>query len=181
MLCQSCKKENASVKCIQVINEKKTEWILCTKCAEQQGLTNPLAGLPEFFGKILANLIGEELPGIHSDDSDKTDESSPKCPSCKISFSEFEKKGIMGCPQCYDTFEAELKILLRRIHGSNHHIGSRPRQYQAAFSGEKIAILRQNLNSAVKQERYEDAAELRNRITDLENNNSAASNADQNS
>ncbi|MDZ7290487.1 MAG: UvrB/UvrC motif-containing protein [candidate division KSB1 bacterium] len=166
MLCQICKKRPAAISYTQVINQKKTQLSLCVKCAEEKGITNPLAGLPEMFGEILAHILGEE-PFLEAE-AEASGKSARRCPGCNRSFSDFEKTGLLGCDECYQTFEKELAILLRRIHGSNKHIGSRPRPRRAMTTARDLVKLRKELEEAIHKEKFERAAELRDLIRDAE-------------
>ena len=92
------------------------------------------------------------------------------CPRCGATFQDFRETGRLGCPDCYRTFEAPLRDLLRRLHGSTHHLGER---YARAASpqrgaGEQAAELREQLRLAVETENFELAAELRDRLRVLE-------------
>jgi protein arginine kinase activator len=166
MLCQICKKRHAAISYTQIINHKKTKLSVCEKCAEEKGITNPLAGLPEMFGKILANIIGEEQ--ALAKEPAETRSPRRRCKNCDTSLDDFEKTGLLGCDQCYQAFERELLLLLRRIHGSSKHIGSRPRPRRQVSSGRNVAKLRQELEQAIRREQFERAAELRDLVRDAE-------------
>lgn len=66
-------------------------------------------------------------------------------------------------------FEDRLEPLLRRIHGSDTHVGKAP-----AGAGEKARMrrqledLRKQLSRAVSDEAYEEAAKIRDRIKEVE-------------
>lgn len=165
MLCQICKKRPVAVSYTQVINNKKMQLSVCMKCAEDQGITNPLAGLPEVFGKIVANIIGEQLLA-ETEESPRS--SSRRCPKCNRSLDKFEKTGLLGCEECYHAFEKELAVLLRRIHGSSKHIGSRPRPRRVVSTERDLVKLRAELAQAIGSEKFERAAELRDLIRDAE-------------
>lgn len=166
MLCEICKKRPVAIAFTQVINNKKTQLAVCMKCAEEKGITNPLAGLPEVFGKIVANILGEELMLGATEMSKKS--SGRSCPKCNTSLDKFEKTGLLGCDECYHFFEKELAVLLRRIHGSNKHIGSRPRPRRVVSSPKDVVKLRAELAQAISKEKFERAAELRDLIRDAE-------------
>jgi len=166
MKCQFCKTASATVRCTEIINGKKSEMFLCMECAEKQGLNNPLAGLPEIFTKILENILGEEIKEAQK--GRKSEKPRRRCGACGATLAQFEKTGLLGCPECYTYFEDEIKVLLRRIHGSNQHIGNRPRSRRATAPVKKLPELQRELQQAVKDERFERAAELRNMIRDLE-------------
>lgn len=166
MLCQICKKRPVAISYTQVINQKKTQLSICVKCAEEKGITNPLAGLPEVFGKIVANILGEQALEEIEERSER--KGGRRCPGCNISLDAFEKTGLLGCDQCYETFAKELAILLRRIHGSSKHIGSRPRPRRVVSAERDLVKLRKELAEAIGKEKFERAAELRDLIRDAE-------------
>jgi len=166
MLCQICKKRPVAVSYTQIINTKKTQLSVCMKCAEEKGITNPLAGLPEVFGKIVANIIGEQI--LSQTDETTPRSSSRRCRKCNRSLDKFEKTGLLGCDECYDAFTKELTVLLRRIHGSSKHIGSRPRPRRVVTSARDVVKLRAELEQAINKEKFERAAELRDLIRDAE-------------
>ncbi len=163
MQCQVCKKAKATVRYTTVINTKKAEQYLCEACAEKTGMINPLAGIPEIFGHILAGILGEALVSSPPR-SRKKRPREPRCPSCGMTFSQFEERGKVGCAQCYKIFSGEMKILLRRLHGSSRHKGRAPRKLISATASVNLPRLRRELQEAILQERFERAAELRNLI-----------------
>ncbi len=161
-ICQICQKAPATVSITQVLNGKKQEWKLCAACAEEKGGLHSLANLPEFFEKVIANILGGKEKAMDSEMD------SLQCPTCHITFTDFEKIGLLGCPDCYDAFREELNVLLRRIHGSNKHIGSRPRPQRVFRNVPDIEALKRELQIAIEQENYERAAEYRDLIRNLE-------------
>jgi protein arginine kinase activator len=166
MLCQICKKRPVAISYTQVINQKKTQLSICVKCAEEKGITNPLAGLPEVFGKIVANILGEQA--LEEIEERPRRHGNRRCPKCDTSLDELEKTGLLGCDQCYETFEKELAVLLRRIHGSSKHIGSRPRPRRVIPAERDLVKLHKELAEAIGKEKFERAAELRDLIRDAE-------------
>lgn len=163
MRCQNCKQNKASVRFQQVVNGKKSEIFLCQACAQQQGMPDPLEDLPEFFGKIVANILGEELAKAGGAKKSSKRARQKRCERCGISLADFERKGALGCAECYHAFESEIKVLLRRIHGANFHTGRRP----LAFRGKpakNVVMLRKELERAIGKQQFERAAELRDLI-----------------
>ncbi|WP_193364675.1 UvrB/UvrC motif-containing protein, partial [Limnohabitans sp. Rim47] len=77
--------------------------------------------------------------------------------------------GRFGCSECYNEFDFRLDQLLRRIHGSARHTGKIPeRKGKTILIKKKIKELRNELERAVAKEEFERAAELRDRIRELE-------------
>ena len=162
MLCEICQLREATVKFTQIINEKKEQLNLCKNCAEEKGFTNPLGSLPQIFGGLIIGLLAEGLQQAQVKDS------SAKCTSCGQTLQIFKKTGLLGCADCYGVFDAELKVMLRRIHGSNKHIGGRPTARRLQVLVPDLEKLRRQLALAVKNEKYEEAARLRDLIHDSE-------------
>jgi protein arginine kinase activator len=92
------------------------------------------------------------------------------CAECGLSFTDFRKKGTLGCPSCYEAFEQLLAPLIERAqNGATHHAGKAPRRAGSSLDRQLcIQRLLKELDSAVAAEQYERAAELRDQINSLE-------------
>lgn len=167
MLCDICQMREATIKFTQVINLKKKEMNICKECAEKKGFANPLLSLQKLFGGflLLDQLVQPSEPALEKDII------KLRCKSCNLSWQDFQKNGLFGCKDCYDTFDEELKVILRRIHGSTKHIGNRPFNRRVVVD-KKINLdeLKKELKQAIKEEKFEKAAKLRDKIRDVEAN-----------
>lgn len=102
----------------------------------------------------------------------------PTCGGCGLVLEEFRRKGRLGCPQCYDAFAAHLAEVFERVHGARQHVGRLPGTDAAsapapadavALEREKRLVdLRQKLETAIREEAYENAARLRDELKQLE-------------
>jgi protein arginine kinase activator len=164
MLCEICHQKPATVKLTQIVNGQKKEMNLCKSCADKKGLSNPFGGLPDIVGSIILGILSQGLAEHKEEKADTT----LICENCGLSIGQFEKTGILGCSSCYQAFEEPLKNLLRRIHGSNKHIGSRPVTYRHHVEQPNVDALKRELQKAIENEEYERAAVLRDSIRDLE-------------
>jgi protein arginine kinase activator len=91
------------------------------------------------------------------------------CPRCGLSFAQLRQKGLVGCPQCYRTFERHLTAIVERAHnGGTHHVGRAPRRAGVTIDRQRqVQQLLKELDAAVASEQYERAATLRDRINTL--------------
>jgi protein arginine kinase activator len=97
------------------------------------------------------------------------DEGSLKCPSCGMTLAEFRNKGRLGCAQDYEVFREHLRPLLLRIHNASAHKGRLPGRDEQTLARERdLTRLRAELDTAIKNEAYENAARLRDQIQGLE-------------
>lgn len=164
MICEICGIREATIKFTQVVNKTKKELNLCKICAEEKGLTNPLVAFPKLIGGLILGIVGEWPEAMRRETLDL------KCRWCELTWQEFQSGGLLGCSECYESFAEPLKNLLRKMHGSNKHIGNRPVNQRQVGTVEDIERLRKELARAIQNENYERAAKLRDRIRDIEAN-----------
>ncbi len=131
---------------------------LCESCAKQ------------YLSQAPTEAIEEMPPGAESEAGDDLDELDQRaCPSCGITFKEFRAQGRLGCPHDYIAFEDELLPLLENIHGETEHCGKIPKRAPDSSQQQfRLIKLRSELRTAVEEERYEDAARLRDEIRHVE-------------
>src|SRR3989338_7437315 len=161
MQCDICSKKKATVHLTEIVDDQMSEMHLCEECArkksaqmEQQfGLADLLAGLAD-FGKSTKEEPRESI----------------KCTNCGLSYDEFRKFGRLGCSQCYESFKMHLGTLLKKVHGSNHHLGKSPSKIPPGTKKkiEDLQELKLQLEKAIQMEDFERAAEIRDRIRGLE-------------
>ena len=48
------------------------------------------------------------------------------CENCGSDFSAYNKRGRLGCSDCYSAFRDQLTPIIRKIHGNARHRGTRP-------------------------------------------------------
>ena len=165
MLCDICGKNPATVHLTEIIDEQMNELHLCEDCARDKS-----AAMEQQFGlsDLLAGMANFQKPS-----SEKEEEAvTVKCPSCGLTYADFKKIGRLGCGECYNVFRKYLAPLLKRIHGSNQHIGKAPFKVKTASRVYKkkagLQELKGQLQEAVQREAFEEAARLRDMIKDAE-------------
>ena len=163
MQCEVCGKAPATITYTEHREDKIRTLRLCQQCAEEKGLHISLTSKKFPLAEPLAALA----EGLMPDDKDRL--SSLCCRSCELPFSTFAATGRLGCPDCYGSFEAQLKPLLRKAHGSTTHTGKAPYRDGPDLTRKKeIRALYEALEKAVEKERYEEAAGIRDKIRELE-------------
>lgn len=161
MLCDICKKNDATVHLTEIVNDQMSELHLCEDCARQKSLA-----MEQQFG------LNDLLAGMA--DFGKTEKESEtavnvKCPNCGLTYADFKKIGRLGCGECYNAFSKYLAPLLKRIHGSTQHTGKSPLKVTKVLKNEiDIQALRNRLQKAIAQEAFEEAAKLRDQIKEAE-------------
>lgn len=159
MNCDVCKQKSATVFLTQIVDSKMQKVNLCEACSKEKGVTDPT-------GFALADL----LLGLGSAQEMEKTTVGTRCPSCGFSHADFKKTGRFGCAACYDTFGEGLENMLKGMHKGTEHKGKvPPRLLKAKLRDEEMKKLQRDLRKAVADEKYETAAELRDRIKQLEN------------
>ena len=91
------------------------------------------------------------------------------CPNCGITYREFREQGRFGCPHDYIVFREALLPLLENIHGDVQHVGKCPKRAPHASQQQyQLIKLRRELADAIDREEYEEAADLRDQIAEIE-------------
>ncbi len=157
MKCQKCSKA-ATMHITEILGEEQfEEHHLCEECA-QKYLYEP----PKKTGSKAEISVGEEGEEISA-------LNQKECPVCGIKFVEFRNSGRLGCPHDYQEFREELLPLLENIHGEVRHSGKTPRRLpQTRQAQTELIQLRKQLQQAVTREAYEEAAQIRDRIRQIE-------------
>lgn len=156
MLCEKCGKNHATTHIKTVVNGIVREYNLCSTCAAQSGYgSNSITGM-------LASMLGDMSP--------QTVKSQKRCSVCGATFSDIAHSGKMGCGECYKTFNDEILPYLKRVHGATRHVGKMPNRAPLIVKPKEKTVedLRQELARMVAEEKYEQAATLRDKIREME-------------
>ena len=188
MLCDNCGKREANVKYSESINGMKKEMNLCEECAKKLGITNqfnfnmPL-DFPNFFGSFLEDFSEKEFMPLFEETK------SVRCDNCGTTFEDIVNNGRLGCANCYNVFGDKLDSILKRLQGSSRHVGrleeipntadgdnkikesENEKEIKTKKKDNKLEELQEDLKAAIKDERYEDAAKIRDEIKQEEKNN----------
>ena len=174
MLCQNCKKNEATTHIKRVVNGEATESHHCHSCAQNSGFV-------EFFDDFSLN-----LPGIFSsffgDSMFALGESKlTRCEKCGCCFDDIINSGKVGCADCYEKFYSKLLPSIQRIHGKAKHAGKVPEIHETLEAKkeepkektpeEKIAELNIQMQKAIEEQNFEQAAVLRDEIKSLKGEN----------
>jgi len=189
MLCQRCHQRQATVFFSQTVGNETTQAHLCEVCAQEQTQAyggmfpmgfNPFAAMSDFVNQFMnwgGGEIQEVQPGRISPAAAGLE---AQCPHCGYQLSTFRQNGRLGCTRCYESFKAALDPLISSIHGNVRHMEESGEKEKKASQVQKVPpapaepknpqvrLLRDKLKEAVQNEKYEEAARLRDEIHQLE-------------
>lgn len=169
MICEKCKKNEATIHLSEVIKDIKSEVHLCEECARDVGLNTKISNFSLSLPEMLTFLNIDEA-------ADYTD--PKRCPTCGSDFIDYKREGKLGCPECYNSLADYLEPVLAGFYGEKRHIGKFPiyndetgpvirAVKREKNTAESISDLQAQLDLAVSDERYEEAALLRDRIREI--------------
>jgi protein arginine kinase activator len=162
ILCDICQEKLATVHYTEIVENKLKKMDLCEDCAKQKNI-----------GINIQFSVADILKGLTESHIEKKEETAKKCPFCGLTFAMFRKTGKLGCGECYDVFADQLLPIINDIHKNEQHVGTKPagtpsRQRTAVKNKVRLDELAAELEEAVKNEKYEEAAVLRDKMKSLQ-------------
>lgn len=170
MLCDICKKKEAVIHIQEISAAGKKIINLCNDCADKHSQTaDPLMQFGSLnFGEVLENIKKISADIVKQKNAA---ENSSVCPQCGWNLQKMdENNGLLGCAECYKTFDDVIMKTVANIHRSRIHTGKRPGKNKNAppeIRREKLRKLESDLQNAVQLEEYERAAVIRDEIASL--------------
>jgi len=173
MLCDNCKKNEATIHIKKLMNGDKQEYSLCEACANELNEMNFVdissIGLNNTF--TVQDLLGGIIDYVNQS-SQSSAVNIPTCKTCGMSYTEFKKTGLMGCSECYESFKDSLIPIIKRVQGNIEHVGKIPKKSGKEIMGKKLLLkLKEELSKAINSEEYERAAEIRDEIRGIQGTN----------
>lgn len=183
MKCQNCGENEANFRYTEIINGVKKEIALCDECRKKLGIQGLDFNIPINFSSFLGDFLNEydntELfPML-------TKPKQLKCDTCGMTYEQFMRDGKFGCSNCYNIFDSKIEPLLKRVHGETKYLGRKGKvsktpvlkteEKQEEVKDEKteketvLADMKKELKKLIKEEKYEEAAILRDKIKTMEN------------
>ena len=173
MLCENCKKHEATTYIKTNVNGDVHEYHLCPECAAKmqgEGVFGSMHGFDGMFPvsgfDLVSSLLSSPFGGFGAVPSIG---SGKRCSCCGSDFTSIAKSGKAGCPNCYTEFRAKLAPTIRKLHGNTVHCGKHSKVTTKQNNESQLESLRKQLAEAVSNENYELAAELRDKIKAMEN------------
>jgi protein arginine kinase activator len=183
MNCDRCKKIKATIHLTEIIRDNRSEVHLCETCAREMGLNTKLSNFSLTATEMLSFLNLNEISENRDESGNDmlfNDNESSTCKKCGCSFLDFKQTGQLGCEHCFQSMRKPLASVISACHGEKMHVGKIPHiihdiienpeekmETSDEFSelkNESLSNLKKKLDEAVEEERYEEAALLRDLI-----------------
>ena len=158
MRCEKCNNNNATVRLQKIQNGKISETLLCDNCSDEFEISM-------LVENIFYELFNQTKIGFMQQMKENHTSCKTKCPNCGISFQEIKKDGNLGCAECYAYFKEPLIHAINEAHGDYLHDGKYPERTGVKLKHENHKKkLKSLLENAIKEENFELAAKLRDKL-----------------
>lgn len=182
MLCEKCGKNTATFHYTEVLNGVKNEHHLCGECAANTDVSyySSIFDNDMNLTKLLSGILGGR--SVFADSEKEDPARQVQCPRCHTTYGDFVANSSFGCPDCYEVFGPLIADTIKKLQGSDRHIGKKPLLYrkhgqraEADVTEEKaetdsrreIDFLSKKLKEAVAEEDFAEAAKLRDMIAGI--------------
>ena len=164
MKCQHCNHNEATTHIKKNVNGNVTEMHLCSDCARELGVKEEFSPESFFNDTFFGNFLGAGVPAMNILSG------IDHCEYCGSTFNDIVKSGRVGCANCYSKFEDRLQPTITKMHGNAKHIGKNvtyTEEKEAEPEISELDKLKNDLKLAIKEQRFEDAAVLRDKINEM--------------
>lgn len=164
MKCQHCNHNEATTHIKKNVNGNVTEMHLCSDCARELGVMEEFSPESFFNDTFFGNFLGAGVPAMNILSG------IDHCEYCGSTFNDIVKNGRVGCANCYSKFEDRLQPTITKMHGNAKHIGKNvtyTEEKEAEPEISELDKLKNDLKLAIKEQRFEDAAVLRDKIIEM--------------
>lgn len=162
MLCENCKKNEATVFYEENINGKKKAYNLCSECAAEKGIDIPDFGreMLNFGTELFNGMLGAAsiVPGLIAGSlgAPQKKETQKRCPVCGSTLADIMRNGKLGCGECYSVFGGMPLPKPKK----------EPEEKKDAADGGDITgynreKLEEKMKEAIAAENFEEAARIR--------------------
>jgi protein arginine kinase activator len=154
VLCEKCQVREAEIAVKQVMGDEERHLMLCHECARKTAEKLAMSVMEMILDATLVHGGGREVARV----------GDAICPTCGLTRREFKKSTRLGCARCYEAFARDIEPIIKDSHRGEYHIGKAPASERLT---QQLIRLEADLQVAIKEQRFEDAAEIRDRIRGL--------------
>jgi protein arginine kinase activator len=148
------------VQMTQIVNDSMQEISLCNACAQKCGIFESdvphLSILKNIGSALISKMQALSFSPVCS------------CDGCGFSLSNYKETGFVGCPKCYSGMYDFMIKTIENLQKSTKHIGKIPGHMDDKSLNTNLNDSRESLEEAMKraiaEERFEDAAKLRDQL-----------------
>lgn len=155
MLCEECKKNEATYHSITKVNGVTNEKHLCVHCHSKS-----------FQDNMKLTEISQLFSGFNSLFASPKKRSTVMCSRCGTTAEEFLNSGYVGCAECYNELSEVILPVVQKVQDDMQHKGKTPQGLMKSMNSE-YERLSTELKRAVDIEDFERASVIRDEMRKL--------------
>ncbi|WMJ80309.1 UvrB/UvrC motif-containing protein [Clostridium sp. MB40-C1] len=171
MLCDVCNKNEATIHITKIVNGVKKEMNLCSQCAGKNEELNIVPDIDIITPFSFQNILGGLMDYVNMTSAKSSRPVDLVCKNCGSTYREFKEKGLLGCDKCYENFNSTILSVIKGVQSNVEHVGKIPKKSgEELVQRKRIIKLKEELQKSITMEEYEKAAEIRDKIREIEKN-----------
>ena len=169
-MCEECGKREAMCIVGVAMGEQMTQRHLCQECMARMSMSIATGNIGQLLGSLM------EAVG-HMPEAVQPKQEAPKpqlprenntCPSCGMTLHDFIKRGTLGCGACYGAFAKHITPVLEKLNSDTEYRGRSPLSTQEDQQRRReMEKLQRSMEEAAQAEDFERAAQLRDKLRAL--------------
>ena len=158
MMCEACKINKAHI-VLRQAGDAQQSIHLCENCA----------ATGHYGNKRVQGLDKAMVKNIKKSPLRVNEIYQTQCSKCHLTYTTYKQLGKLGCVECTKAFGSKLIRDVSDCQYGQQHSGKSPIPVnERVMTQKEIMVLKRALNYAIEHENYQLAAELRDKVTALE-------------
>lgn len=165
--CELCGEEPATLHLLRVADGAVSHTHLCPGCAE--GVAEQTDGLALVLAvPSVLRRLGKKAAEDETAPPSRFAGDERFCSVCGTTLFDLKESGLVGCSKCYQVFAEHLEASMEGNAEPVEHLGKMPhRGPESDVLRHEVMRLQRMLRELVECERFEEAAGVRDRLTEL--------------
>jgi protein arginine kinase activator len=170
MKCHRCETRDAIYRCTKIPRDSKEPVTreLCLECARIESNAIAKSAPKHDINEILEELLKSQIASEGGDHAAPIIPDVPPCPECGLEFAAYKATLMLGCAACYVSFGEHLAEDIRKLQGTDIHVGAPPQVREKLLDRQsRLTAMRGELADCIENEDFERATFLRDQIKAL--------------
>lgn len=170
MKCHRCESREAIYRCTKIPRDSKEPVTreLCLECARIESSAVSKSPPKHDINQILEELLKSQIADEAGGHAEPIIPGVPPCPECGLEFSAYKATLMLGCAACYSSFGEYLAEDIRKLQGTDMHVGAPPQAREKLRDRQtRLTAMRGELQDCIENEDFERATFLRDQIKAL--------------
>jgi len=170
MKCHRCESRDAIYRCTKIPRDSKEPATreLCLECARLESSAIAKNAPKHDISEILEEFLKTQIASEAGEHAAPIIPDVAPCPECGFEFATYKATLMLGCAACYVSFGEHLAEDIRKLQGTDMHVGAAPKVREKLLDRQaRLTAMRGELQDCIENEDFERATFLRDQIKAL--------------